>query len=72
MNKLYTQIVDKVFDKITDPIVKKKIYDNIIRPYINDVYNKFHYYIIIIIALYGINILLLLSILFIVILHKRS
>lgn len=69
MEKIYSQIIDKFFNKIHDPTIKKELnhelYD-IIKPTIKNIYSKVKYYLMIIIILYIVIILLLLFVIYLI------
>jgi hypothetical protein len=67
MDKIYEQILNKIVLEINKPEFKKKLNQHLIDPLIQDIYKKTHNYFITIISLYGITILLLLIIIWILI-----
>jgi hypothetical protein len=71
MDKIYTQILDKIENGIKKPEFKQVMIQHIINPMIQDIYSKTHNYFITIISLYSITILLLLLILSIIISKKK-
>ena len=71
MEKFYDQALDKLVVSINKPEFKKKLIQNVIDPFIQDVYQKTQNYFITIISLYGITILLLLIIMSILVTKKN-